>query len=127
MDVICLLIVFTYWTSTSLVEGWKWRIVSGLPDTCVLIDTRSYHVWRTVMGIAFVSLPFAPMANDLAHLGLATVAGWAWYERLMSFVEHDDFMVRRQPFEVMGLSFNRGAPIVEICVGALALVGYFLA
>lgn len=129
LEILLLLTTASFYISISVTEGWKWRMSKGREDNHPWVTYRTYHVWRGVTNISFILATVAflvPYGIGLTpraflFLFLANVGSWMAYERCMSYVQDDSFLVKREDFHVLGRTFPRPAPIVEV---ALCLTSY---
>lgn len=128
-----LLGIFSFWFSTGLTEGWKWRVLSGKPDSNPLIKEGSYHIWRLVTNVSIVLAVLGGMLTGLSFDSIVISAaifvfGWALYEHAISFVEHGDPSAKRPPFRLLGKEYPRLQPrtIFKILVITLILLYAYL-
>ena len=106
-----------------LTEGWKWRKDSGRPDNHSLITHTIYHFWRAVTNGSWIALAvlMALIKENISHVlitfAFANGAAWILYERLISFIQFDKFMEKREKFHIFGISIKRINSELEVSIG----------
>ena len=120
-------LIFLFWISLGLTEGWKWRKDKGRPDTNRLINFRNYHVWRAATNFSFLVFPvlaFLIGNSDpdptyyrlLFDVLTLNIMAWIAYERFMTYAIWDDFMKTKEDFHILGKFFKRPPAIWEIVI-----------
>lgn len=101
-----------YNISIALTEAWKWRMDSGKPDNHPFISYHSYHVWRSICSASVVGLIFV-ISTDAILIGLSWIGSVLIYERIISFVQYDNWNKKRKDFHILNIDIPRPNPGIE--------------
>jgi hypothetical protein len=113
-----------FFISISVTEAWKWRKDMGSADDNKLVNYESYHVWRAITNISALGLAFVDISPiNIITLLVTPIAAWLAYERVMSYVQFDDFMYKRESFNILGNKMPRPSPYLEV---TLMLIAYII-
>lgn len=117
-----LVLFLGFWVSIAVTEAYKWRV---LPNVGPLVNTRNYHVWRSVTTACVFGMLLNHVPLVIAIAGF--VAGNLIYERLISYVQLGNILARREPFMIMGFKIERPAVLSEIIaiITALAVIASY--
>lgn len=105
-----------------MIEGWKWRIADGTPDTHKWINVKSYHTWRLITNLSVFLAPLefylwysiGGLDTAIATMVIGFVCGWQVYERIIGYVQYNDAFRVRPKFHLMGYDLKRPSPVYEL-------------
>lgn len=124
------LVIFLFWFSLGLTEGWHWRILKQKEDTNKLINDGNYHIWRLFTNAAFVLIPILIIINpiSISLLIAMNIFSWMCYERSMGYAEDDKWFILRPPFRLLGKEYKRPSMLIQniILVVSLLAILFFI-
>lgn len=134
IEILLFITTFTYYVTIAATEGWKWRMDLKKEDNHPWITYHNYHAWRAVTNLSLIVATIGFLIPDGLgfnwrtglFLLLINIGSWLSYERCMSYVQEDNWEAKRADFHILGKVFPRPNPVVEITVGAIALIGAFV-
>ncbi len=112
-----------YLITRGVIEGWVWYSRDNdNKDPKELISYNSYHHWRLVESFTIFIIACFVFPSITTAIG-SWLIGLTIYERLIVFVSHDNFWLKKPPYILGKTKFNdeisikRPKPIIEFLVG----------
>jgi len=128
MEFCFILCVLVFYLSISATEGWKWRIDNDKEDDSKVITASNYHIWRAVTNLSVILSPLTILLSDISIIRflfislLTNIIGWVIYERLMSYIIHDDFLAIKDKFRLFGdFYIDRINPPTQVVIGGVSI------
>jgi hypothetical protein len=120
-SLIMLVLVYSFYVSLAVTEGWKWRINIGKEDNHSWVNAKSYHVWRAITNLSFVFVTIGTLygmegntSKYLVSIFILHTSAWLAYERTISFIQEDSFLAQREDFKILSYTIKRVPVELEV-------------